>query len=43
MEKRGRGYPVMRRAMREFNDTEPVLTEDREARFFTVTFQIDSA
>lgn len=43
MEKRGRGYPVMRRAMREFNDTEPTLTEDREARFFTVTFQIDSA
>ena len=43
MEKRGRGYPVMRRAMREFNDTEPVLTEDRAARFFTVTFQIDSA
>ena len=39
MEKRGRGYPVMRQAMREFNDTEPELMEDRAGRFFTVTFR----
>ena len=40
MERRGRGYPLMRKAMREFNGTEPELKEDREARFFTVTFRL---
>ena len=30
----------MRKAMREFNGTEPELREDREARFFTVTFRL---
>ena len=40
MERRGRGYLLMRQAMREFNGTEPELTEDREARFFTVTFRL---
>ena len=40
MERRGRGYPLMRKAMREFNGTEPELREDREARFFTVTFRL---
>ena len=40
MEKRGRGYPVMRQAMREFNGTEPELMEDAAGRFFTVTFAV---
>ena len=40
MEQRGRGYPLMRQAMREFNGTEPELTEDQSARFFTVTFRL---
>ena len=40
MERRGRGYLLMRKAMREFNGTEPELTEDREVRFFTVTFRL---
>ena len=40
MEKRGRGWLVMRRAMREFNGTEPELTQDLESRFVTVTFRI---
>lgn len=40
MERRGRGYPLMRKAMREFNGTEPELREDRDARFFTVTFRL---
>ena len=40
MERRGRGYLLMRQAMREFNGTEPELTEDRDARFFRVTFRL---
>ena len=40
MERRGRGYLQMRQAMREFNGTEPELTEDRNARFFRVTFRL---
>ena len=39
MEKRGRGYMVMRRAMREFNGTEPQLVEDAASRFVTVRFE----
>ena len=38
MEKRGRGYLVMRQAMREFNGTEPELVEDATSRFVTVRF-----
>lgn len=41
MEQRGRGYLLMRRAMREFNGTEPELKEDKAARFFTVTLRLD--
>lgn len=40
MEQRGRGWPVMRKAMREFNGTEPELDEDRSARFVRVTFRL---
>ena len=40
MERRGRGHLLMRKAMREFNGTEPELTEDRDARFFRVTFRL---
>ena len=37
MERRGRGWPVMRRAMREHNGTEPRLEEERDSRFVRVT------
>ncbi len=37
MEQRGRGWPVMRRAMQEHNGTEPELREDRASRFVRVT------
>lgn len=42
MEKRGRGYLLMRKAMREFNGTEPELTEDQTSRFVTATFRLGS-
>ncbi len=37
MEKRGRGWPVMRRAMIEHNGTEPEIQQDCAARFVRVT------
>ena len=40
MEQRGRGWPVMRRAMREFNGTEPEIVQDEGGKFVRVTFQI---
>ena len=40
MEKRGRGFMVMRRAMREFNGLSPRLDEDPESRFVTVTLPL---
>lgn len=40
MERRGRGWLVMRRAMREFNGTEPDIEHDRESRFVTVGFTL---
>jgi ATP-dependent DNA helicase RecG len=43
MEQRGRGWPVMRRAMREFNGTEPELQHDVGGRFVRVTLRIDEA
>ena len=40
MEQRGRGWPLMRRAMREFNGTEPeIVAEPTHVR---VTFRLDS-
>ena len=38
MEQRGRGWPVMRRAMLAFNDTEPEIHNDRDGKFVRVTF-----
>ena len=43
MEQRGRGWPVMRRAMREFNGTEPELEHDALFRSVKVTFRLDSS
>ena len=39
MEQRGRGWPVMRQAMREFNGTEPELVQDEGGKFVRVTFR----
>ena len=40
MEQRGRGWPVMREAMRDFNGTEPSLLSEEVSRFVRVTFQL---
>ena len=40
MERRGRGWLVMRNAMQEFNGTEPTLDHDAQSRFVTVTFSL---
>ena len=40
MEKPGRGWLVMRKAMREFNGAEPGLGEDARSRFVTVTLPL---
>lgn len=42
MEKRGRGWLIMRREMNTFNNTEPDLVNDQRNRFVRVTFHIDS-
>ena len=42
MEKRGRGWLIMRRAMRAFNGTEPELVQDERNRFVRVTFRFDT-
>ena len=42
MERRGRGWPLMRRAMMEFNSTEPELVNEESGRFVRVTFRIDA-
>ena len=39
MEQRGRGWPVMRREMREFNGTEPEIVQDESGKFVRVTFR----
>jgi predicted HTH transcriptional regulator len=39
MEARGRGFPRVRLAMRQFNATEPVLESDPRDRFVRVTLQ----
>ena len=43
MEKRGRGWPLMRMAMLEFNGTEPSIVQDRSGGYVRVTFRLDSA
>jgi predicted HTH transcriptional regulator len=40
MEQRGRGWPIMRRAMMDHNGTEPELLEDRSSPFVRVTLAI---
>ena len=40
MEQRGRGWLIMRREMRAFNDTEPELMQDRLNKFVRVTFRL---
>ncbi len=42
MEQRGRGWPVMRKAMREFNGTEPELFQDDKSGYVRVTFELRS-
>ena len=42
IEHRGRGWPVMRRAMREFNGTEPDIVHDEQAKHVRVTFHLAS-
>ena len=39
MEQRGRGWPIMRREMREFNGTEPEIVQDEGGKFVRVTFR----
>ena len=41
MERRGRGWPVMRRAMREFNGSEPELVNEERGKIVRVSFHID--
>ena len=42
MERRGRGWLLMRHEMRKFNGSEPELINDHENRFVRVTFRLDS-
>ena len=42
MEKRGRGWFIMQREMREFNDSEPTLSQELESPFVRVAFQLDA-
>ena len=41
MERRGRGWPIMRDAMRSFNDTEPELLHDGDNRVVRVRFWLN--
>ncbi len=43
MEQRGRGWPVMRKAMREFNGTEAELYQDEGGKFVRVTLRLDAS
>ena len=42
LEQRGRGWPVMPGAMREFNGTEPDFVQDDRAKHVRVTFHLAS-
>jgi len=42
MEQRGRGWPVMRRAMREFNGSDAELFQDTDGKFVRVTLRLDA-
>ena len=41
MERRGRGWPLMRRTMREFNGTEPDILNEERGKFVRVTFRLN--
>lgn len=41
MERRGRGWPVMRRSMAEFNGTRPEIEHDRDSGFVRLRFHLD--
>ena len=41
MEQRGRGWPVMRRAMREFNGTDPEIIQDEPGTYVRVRFHLE--
>ena len=41
MEQRGRGWPVMRRAMLDFNGIEPEILNDRGGKIVRVTFRLN--
>ena len=41
MEQRGRGWPLIRLQMREFNGTEPELTDDKSSQFVRVLFRLE--
>ena len=41
MERRGRGWLIMRREMRAFNGTEPELMQDERNKFVRVTFRLE--
>jgi len=41
MEQRGRGWPVMRKAMQEFNGTEAELFQDEGGKFVRVTLRLE--
>ena len=43
MEQRGRGWPVMRRAMRDFNGTEPEIMEGDASRFVRLRFHLEAS
>ena len=40
MEKRGMGWPIMERAMQQFNGTRPTIEEDRETAWVKVTLDL---
>ena len=42
MEQRGRGWPVMRKSMLDFNGTEPDLVQDEKGGYVRVTFDLRS-
>jgi len=41
MERRGRGWPIMHKAMSEFNGTAPEIEQDRDGGFVRVRFLLD--
>ena len=41
MKRRGTGWPLMRRAMRDFNGTEPEIVNEEHEQFVRVTFHLD--